>query len=490
MNLSIRVFYRSEFLPIVCAFIQSTAQVFGASEKERSELSLAAEEAAMHIIESCPPDNAEDVFEIACHVLADGLEYVFQNLGLPLNVEALPQYDAADPEASVAGLRLYLARKMVDRLEFINRGRQGWLTKIHKKIQNLCTLSTVIQPESAGAPAGGLTASIAGSADAWDIVQLAYLTYRYSYAKDYLYYPEQLAAEIESKRMVSAIVRTAAGTLIGHTARILDADCPKIAEIGAIMVHPDYRQSPALLMMKNAMLRYQDEYTANIQLYVGILATAHPLSQRIAAREGYKPFSLWLSSTEPRRYLGIQTSAGRESHLYAVQAVRKPAPFPIHVPELHTELSAQLFASADLPAVVDSAVAAPVDKRTVWSLSCNQEHGRARLVAQNYGADFVASLRVQSHQLLAEGVKTTMLLLPAWQRPPKDLEEQLAIQFYLFCGFIPFTPEQWHLLYIRLTNQHFSSDALDAVQIWDPAAEELRAHIRQGFARLSQDQPS
>ncbi|MDF3057431.1 MAG: putative anti-sigma regulatory factor, serine/threonine protein kinase [Rariglobus sp.] len=480
MNVSLTVDYRVTWLPTLCSFVTETARALGADETEREKLHLAAEETAMHIMESIPHDDLEDSFEVICAPQVDGVEYIFKNLGPPVNVAALPAYDHQAPEESIEGLRLFLARKMVDRLEFINQGRDGWRTTVFKRLQAMKPLAaTVTAPsgEPGPRPAPGsesVTTAIARPADAFEIVQMAYHNYRYSYAKESFYYAEKLQVELASKQTVSFIARIQSGPIVGHLALFTKEHSPTVREVGAVMVRPDYRRSRALLSLLKTVLRYVDENPERLDFYISNLVTAHTLSQKLAATMGMKPLALNVSTHPRARFMGLQSAQGRESNLYAVRVNREQAPTSIYLPPVHAAIAARLFGNLALNVTLLTDTAEPTEAQTTWTSSYDAKAGYATLTADRYCVDFPNSLRAAAYKLFLEKVETLALRLPAWQPLPPGLEEELQKQDFFFCGFVHHNEGRWHLAYSRLVQQHFS---FDDAQVFDPVAEELKAYV-------------
>ena len=493
MNVSLKVTYRTTWLPIICSFVGETARAFGADDTERDRLHLAAEETAMHIMESIPHDDLEDAFEVTCVPHADGVEFVFNNLGPPINVAALPVYDSGTPEASLDGLRLFLARKMVDRLEFINQGRDGWRTTFFKRLQAMkppietaapAPIAEVSSPEATPAVVEPVTSSVARSEDAFEIVQMAYQNYRYSYANESFYFAEKLELDLASGRVVSFIARAKSGPIVGHIALFKNDRCPTVREVGAVMVRPDYRRSRALLSLLKTALRYQTENPEILDHYTSNLVTAHTLSQKLAATMGLKPMALHVSTHPRARFLGIQTTTSRESNLYAISVQRPQSPVPLAVPPVHAALAARLFTNLGLTVVEavaperDASIPVPAP---VWTSRYDARSNYATLAVDGYGADFASALRAEIYKISQEKADTLALRLPAWLPLPPDLDTELQRQSFFFCGFVLRDESHWYLAYARLMQQHFT---FDDIQVFDPVAEELKAYVSRCHQKL------
>lgn len=483
---SLKVSYKTQWLGTLCAFVTETAQALGAEESERSALHLAAEETAMHILEAIPHDELEDAFEVTCVPHRDGVEYVFRNIGPPINVEALPDYDENAPEDSIEGLRLFLARKMVDRLEFVNLGRDGWRTTIFKQLQSVHSEVADWVPDDEsleGVKPESVTTTLASPEDAFDIVQMAYMNYRYSYAKEAFYYAEKLEVELREKRIFSFIARAESGPIVGHFAFIRNLEHPTVMEVGAVMVRPEYRRSRGLLSLIKAVMRYRDESIGEVQLFMSNLVTAHAQSQKLAMTMRMKPMALNLSTHPRARFLGFESGSGRESNLYAVGIREQPAPAVVFVPEVHFDLATTLFGHLGIAAEVKVGRAESTDTGTHWQSSIDEQAQYGVLRADNFGEDFFNDLRAEALVLSQNKVDTLALRLPAWVPQPADLDDELRKQGFFFCGFVFKDSTHWQVLYTRLTHQRFS---FDDVEVYGSEAEALKAYVKKSYETLLQ----
>jgi anti-sigma regulatory factor (Ser/Thr protein kinase) len=487
MESLLRVDYRIEMLPVIRSFVAETAKTLGATDKESWELSLAAEETSAHIMEGVPAEDAGTPFEIYCRTQPNGLEYAFRNLGVPVDLEALPDYDTSDPEEildSIDGLRLFLARKLVSRLEHLNLGNDGWCTVLFKEIAT----PRLPEPPPAEAPevptGEKIVAGPGTSDDAQDIVELAYQTYRYSYSKEVFYYTDQLSAAIDSGQILPFIGRTQSGQLVAHLARMIDPQCPAVAEMGAIMIRPEYRRSSSLLVLVRAFMRYIEKHSVEHMFQTVELVTGHTLSQKLCAIFSFRPMGLKVSTHTRAKFTEIDTvGEQRESTIYAIRLLKDVAPFDVFVPPEHQTIATRLFSHAGLLARVRTQCAIPDDTLMEWSVAEDEEAQFAELTALGWGSDFHSDFKRLLFELSTRTIATTLLLLPTWEPPPAGLDAFLADRGFFFGGFIHCQPDRWFIKYARLMNQPFS---FDQVLTYDPIAEELKSYTRHCFERLIQ----
>jgi len=483
MNLTLKVSYRTKWLGTICSFVKETAKALGADEETCSALHLAAEETAMHIIESIPHDESEDAFEVICRPLLDGVEFEFKNIGPPINVDDLPDYDASAPgESSWEGLRLFLANKMVDRLEFVNLGRDGWRTLLFKRfISESTKTEEAHQVNSAPISAETITTRLAGPDDAFAIVQMAYMNYRYSYAKEAFYFREKLEKELASGTIVSFIALGRNDTIIGHFAFIHEKNSPEIIEIGAVMIRPEYRRSRGLLLLTKAFIKYRDSHLEPDQIMMSKLVTAHTLSQKLVKTIGMKPLALCLSTHPRARFLGMDSREGRESTLYAVMRKKESMLFSVNVPPPHREISEKLLEGIGLTVQVNEQDEREDLPPTDWNRSYDPHSHYTTLSTDRYGPDFFPSLCAQVISLSQDRVDTLTVYLPTWIPLPENLNKKMSEAGFLFCGFIFTSAQTLCLVYTRLTNHRLT---FDDINVFDPMAETLKQYLLRQHRKL------
>ncbi|OQY11086.1 MAG: hypothetical protein B6I31_05645 [Desulfobacteraceae bacterium 4572_19] len=242
-KISLKLYYKLDFLHLIQEFVVEAAKAFGAQTEEMHHLRLASEEVAVHILENYPDTGFEDHFKITCEPIDNGVEFVFTNMGLPVNPKALPDYDADNPTETEDGLKFFLIKKLVDRFEFLNEGNMGWKTVIYKQLANFKDINT-------------FSGATDRDAKKDNIVELAYHTYKYSYCKKSFYYTDMLENELENQQVVSYIAKLQSGRIVGHMALMVSDRCPQIAEFGAAMITPEFRGNKGFLELVGMFHNY------------------------------------------------------------------------------------------------------------------------------------------------------------------------------------------------------------------------------------------
>lgn len=284
MCFEMQTYYRVEFLPPVVAFVSSVARALGATDTEILQIGMAAEEAGMHIIGHYPGSGLEERFEVLCAPRDGGLLVTFSNMGLPLNLLAMPRYESSDPDQTIDGLGLFLMEKMVDHHEFINQGREGWKTVLFKRFERL-----KLPEDRADGPCDEAAASreklrvMKATADhVSDIVELAYRSYGYSYSKELFYFADLLRMALEEESIESFVALNPAGRVVGQVAVIHSSFGRDVVEIGAVMVRPEYRRSTGLLQLIRTVASRLRTGVDVPMIAESNLVTTHTLSQRVS----------------------------------------------------------------------------------------------------------------------------------------------------------------------------------------------------------------
>ncbi len=481
LRFSIQTRYRPEFVPAIVSFVADTAKSLGANPKEASDLALASEEAALHIIERFPGNGLESVFEIQAECTGGILRLVFGNQGLPVDTDRLPQYATDRPEEHLDGLGLFLLEKLVDRVEFVNLGRQGWRTVLEKQLTTPRFLPASATDAVPRTPPGRekLTVQHATDAHVAGIVELAYHTYGYSYAKEDFYYADRLRTAIAEGRVSSFVAVSPSGKVVGQMALLFPHAGASVCEVGALMVHPDYRRSPGLLQLIKAVMQESRQMTAPPVLAEGNLVTTHVLSQRVCASAGFKPMALKLSVHERARFVELAEEADdqRESLLHAIVTTRPAPPVSLYIPARHDDVTRRLFEAAGITLVAPDPTA-PVPPQASVGVSRNAETSHGVVTVDTPGIVYATILRNELFELEADGIKTVEVRFPGWLPRPASFDDDTKNLRLFFCGWILETPERWWLQYTRINAQRFD---FERIQLYDPAAIALRTYVEAQF---------
>jgi serine/threonine-protein kinase RsbW len=197
----------------------------------------------------------------------------------------------------------YLTRHYADEVHFATLGTEGNRTEIVKNlpatdIRSVMDISEHHEHVKAKeAPAGEeITVGMLDIDKIHELVRLVYKCYGYTYANEFMYYPEQIEARLNSGIMLSAAAYNSAKQIIGHVGFIFPKPGAKVAESGEAVVDPRYRGRGIFEKIKNHLVEVVTPM--NVAGVYGEAVTVHPYSQKgsieLGGREtgfllGYSP---------------------------------------------------------------------------------------------------------------------------------------------------------------------------------------------------------
>lgn len=115
----------------IIEFIQAEAENIGFDKKLVKKIRLACEEIIINVINYAYPDKEGDI-EIKCDSEKDGKGFLIKIIdwGTPFNPLSKPEPDINAPanEREIGGLGIFLARKVLDKFDYIREGNSNVLT--------------------------------------------------------------------------------------------------------------------------------------------------------------------------------------------------------------------------------------------------------------------------------------------------------------------------------------------------------------------------
>ncbi|HCR90835.1 MAG TPA: hypothetical protein DIW50_10340 [Prolixibacteraceae bacterium] len=422
-----------------------------------------------------PNQDFSEMFQLRCMEMDDRLSLSFSNHGRPMNVREVKDFSVDDMEGTADGLSLRLLRGLCDELSFQNLGREGWELAIQFKFKNF----KQILGDTEGAEQGtkpdisyDFTIRLTTYEDIPGIINLVYNTYRYSYPKPFAYDQALFQEEINSGRLLSLVVATADGKIIGHQAVMLKS--PNLGEIGMAMIDPQYRRSRAFILLKKATFDEIKLKFPNLIIYVTTV-TSHKASQ--AFMSGFTISMLELSLINNTSYVGMNTKAiRRESAVYGFMTfAEQKFSSCIYVPTEHVEMIGSLLHDSCFPVTLERNTGDFDEELSVFETVRDNSHHHTFLNFQKLGTDFATQLRKQTRLLQQEDMVTLYVSIPTHVNQPKVLDRVLMENGYFFSGLQPNSDGNWNLYYTNLLTQKFSFDDL---QLFSPKAVELSNYMK------------
>jgi len=473
MNLSIP--YNLDFVNLVASFLEEVGVCYGADPAEKQRSHLIGEEAFSFIMVGIPDQDFSEMFQLRCSEMDEGLLLFFSNHGRPMNVREVKDFSFDDMEGTADGLSLRLLRGLCDELSFQNLGREGWELVIEYKLKNFKQILGENDGTSEGAKPDisyNFTIRLTTYEDIPGIINLVYNTYRYSYSKPFAYDQALFQEEINSGRLLSLVVATADGKIIGHQAVMFDG--PNLGEIGMAMIDPQYRRSRAFILLKKATFDEIKLKFPDLIIFVKTV-TSHKASQ--AFMSGFTISMLELSLINNASFVGMNTKTNRrESAVYGFMTFSdQKFASRIFVPSEHVEIISSLLHDSCFPVSIEKNSGDFEAETSVYETIKSLDNNHAFLNFNKLGTDFATQLRRQTRLLQQEEMVTLYVSIPTQKNQPKMLDKLLMENGYFFSGLQPNPDGNWNLYYTNLLTQKFSFDDL---QLFSPKSVELSNYMK------------
>ena len=232
----------------------------------------------------------EGFIELVFHSFDYGLRIDVHDWGMPM---APSKYSSVpiDLPNDKGFNKIY---KLVDRFEYFNLGKNGKKFSIIKYLNhNNLTKSLTATQDNQNNLKNFKQATIktrtfqAGDEEA--IAKLIYQNYGNSYVKDLFYYPKKII-ELQNKKIFS-IIALHHDKIVGHFA-LAKADDSNIAEIGVVVVHPQYKGLGIMNKMFDTLLKRAQELKLNAIFGEAIMY--HIFSQKSNLTHGFFESALML----------------------------------------------------------------------------------------------------------------------------------------------------------------------------------------------------
>lgn len=452
---SMQIPYDLRFLDSALDWAAGLCVLAGGSQSESDALRLASEETLTYLIDSYQDAESWEQINIEWTLWqGDLVEVVIANAGPPVHLARIPRYDPQAPEESqMEGLWYFLARGVVDDLAFTNQGFAGWRVAIQKQFGETSfapRASAKGQEERLDRKVAFAT-RVATPDDAADLIDLVYDTYRYTYPSEEFYHEPRLRLALE-KGSISSVVVEADGTIVGNSSLILSPQTPRCAYSCSLMVKPAYRQSRAIIHLLNEVDRFLSSGNMDVDVCYANMVTTHTGSQKAGTKVGFTPLALIPSAFPSVEFRGMKAvNTDRES---GVVSVRLTAPSQLeflYLPERHHAVMAPLLAQCGLNCRLSAEVATPAETNSQIVSKEDPTEGNATLTVKQLGCDLVLRLQKRIFALRSQGIKTTMILIPAWAPIPPHLDQEMGKLQAIFTGVKPVSAQECYLVYTSVS---------------------------------------
>jgi len=477
----LKIPYEKSFINTATDMIKSLAKITGANEREIFHLTMLVEDSLVFIIDKYIDDKLKAHIEIGYLLFEDNRVVLeFSDQGSPIHKDKIPEFKV-DNDDSVDGLWLHMVKQISDNFEIINRFNAGWVIRIEKSIGNISFEADAVCCADNGAISKSKPLiRLATEEDADGLLDLAYMTYRYSNAIPEFYDVEQLKGHIEDK-LYDIVVAYVDDRLIGATSFKYNGTDSKFAEMSGAMVHPDYRKTMVAMYMLREISKYHKDNPRGIDFFVSYLVTTHTRSQKAVERihNSYCPLSISLNMIPAPDYIGIKHEAVRETQLNSYHLNKPLEAAVLYAPSEHSEIINELIANTgNSIGVTTEPSSLLVGSSEIESVSYNFALS-AILTIKKLGEDWFHVLCRRMLELTSSGCRTVVVNVASGKPLPSDFNEKLGDLGMFFCGLNLRSLSDIQLSYT------FVSDKVDfnLIELHHPLAKKLLLYIEEGYSK-------
>ncbi len=472
----------------ITAYCRELSRRMGFTPAEIRQINRALSGAALSVMTQAFNPYEDESFDITFEVYDDGLQIKIDDMGLPFSFSS--SKGRKTPES------LKAIEKNVDRVVFVNRGKAGKELQLFKYLKGR-HVEEIFSPEELR-PFGVCEIPARDEAldirpmrpdEATDVSRCIYRTYRFTYLKEDLYFPERIEAMNRDGKMVSIVAVNRDGEVVGHFA-IMPRPNNKVAEIGVAVVMPSYRGRG---IMKKMLTRLVEEARSrSLYALYGNALTIHALSQRANLKFGFHETALQLGWIPPgsTKIIKERGLKGAGNILTFFKYLRETDPYPVFIPQHYARILERIYSGLGLMRMIEAPI--PITRAVLTAesdmkLRIKPLHRTAILEVRRFGKDFYERLHAKTAELSKK--KFNALYMDLELRDPFTPEAVLmaADLGFFFSGLLPDFGDgdvlrlqryRTRVCYDEIhTSSAFGSELTDYIKV-----EDRRTKLHQGAA--------
>lgn len=423
-------------------FIENMLQNTGLDSKDILRMRLAAEEASINVIDHAFDPGEDGLFDIVIQRRPNKVVIQVLDKGLPVDFRQVEQ-------GKTEGLGLKLIRGMTDEVNFINMGRDGKMVELVKYIpyKNISeTLSDAEKKEIAEMDQTRLENAeielrMMTPEDASSMARCVYRSYGYSYALDFIYFPDKIRENLESGTVKSVVsIDKNTKEIVGHLALTYPEPGAKVADSGQAVVDPRYRGHNLFKRMKSFMVEYAKE-TGLFGVYSEAV-TAHPFTQKgnlsIGAYETGFLLSFVPDSMVFRKIQELDAPPVRQSVVFFYLRTNPEPHRVVYPPQRHFEIIDKIYKRNNINRSYGSTENFFIDKDiSQVNMKVLEPMKLAFIKVIDYGKDFSAMLKHHLISLIEKKVEVSFLDLPLSHPATTVIYEEVEKLGFFFVAIVP-----------------------------------------------------
>ncbi len=404
-----------------------------------------------------------------------------------MDINRLPSFspDNLLDDTELDALSLFLAKKLMDKIEFINRGREGITVELLKLRASSHVRSLIKESGREDADPGqarvicvdnyNIRPAVAG--EALEISRCAHSTYGYTY-EDYIYYPERITEMNRNKELISLVAVSNEGIVMGHCALKFAPGRKDRAELGVLFVNPKFRENRLGGKLWKAVVDLARE--KELDSIFSRSVTGHAASQLIAEQNGFSDCALFLDlfpeEVNLKHMGGLQK--GKMSGMFQWRYLKTPRKRRIELPDPYVGIVSQIYERAGVN-IKCHTVTKKVSNTPILRIQRVPVLNVGILEIESSGSDAeaVASwVLLNCRRLCSERLDVIYLYINIEEMGAALIAEKAANNGFIFSGISPDAFAGGDAIVLQYLN--FTQDPFETMTVWTDTAAILLDFIQ------------
>jgi serine/threonine-protein kinase RsbW len=471
-------------------YIVEIATKLGFDAPNVQAIETGVREAIRAVIDYSFEPGEQATLEVSCELIATGIQVTLKDKGLPFG-ESLPQQAQKNHPAdatSTFGNRIYQLKRYMDEVSLHNLGHEGKKIVLIKHLASKTITEYYAECELAPyeISRSEIKADTAETrycvrqmkaSEAVEVSKTVYRAYGYSYAREYMYFPEKIIALNNSGHLHSAVVVVGDDEIAGHCALQYWEENSRIAELSAGIVKPEYRSRGYFAKMTEYLVN-----EARGKDLLGIFVhtvTNHTFSQKTGHRSGLEDCAIRLGLIPPTTiFKGFSESFHQKSSIIIqFRYLSIPPPVTIHLPPSHHTIVAAIYRNLGItPKISFKSEVQKPGHQSVYKVQVVAPLNFARINIESYGNNVIREIRAELKELCLKQIEVVNLYLNLFDPLTADMTEAFETLGFFFAGVMPAGLATGDALILQYLN-NVPID-YEQIKITSDIARQILAHIK------------
>jgi GNAT superfamily N-acetyltransferase len=272
--------------------------------------------------------------------------------------------------------------------------------------------------------------------DAPGVARLFRQVYGDGYPVDIYYKPERLIEENAARRIISTVVRTKDGEVVGHDALIiLDPDA-RLYENAAGLILPAFRGKGTFFRLMSHTIRDTAKQFGLTEI-IGEPVCNHTQLQKMCAQLDYKETGLEVDLMPAAAYTTEQSARGRVSVMLGY-FLHKPVKRAVYMPAVYRNEMEFLYSGLGFERTfAEPAANLPADGNSEGKMDIYDFAQVARIVVHRIGSDFDVFISRLESEARKRGVMVFQIWLPLTSPFVASAADALRRHGFFIGGLLP-----------------------------------------------------